>query len=129
MAQYQYADALELAQWISNQIKSTAAVWIKLDENTSTTDIKRRTAKIIIQIIISALHDAMTCSVTPQKPIFNSDQLQKIKILANRLDPELAAEKISVCYKSMRWIEANVNEKLIFEQLLLNLAVSDTIKL
>ncbi|MCK4752603.1 MAG: DNA polymerase III subunit [Planctomycetes bacterium] len=129
LAQYQYADALELAQWISNQIKSTAAVWIKLDENTSTTDIKRRTAKIIIQIIISALHDAMTCSVTPQKPIFNSDQLQKIKILANRLDPELAAEKISVCYKSMRWIEANVNEKLIFEQLLLNLAVSDTIKL
>ena len=38
------------------------------------------------------------------------------------------AEKIADAYKTMHWIESNVNEKLIFEQLLLNLVVSDIMK-
>ncbi len=128
MATCEFTGALDFAQWMLNQIKSVATVWTKLDENTSKTDINRKTAKILIQMIISALHDAMTMGITTEKPLINSDQTQKIKILAKRITPELAAEKIADCYKSLRWIEANVNEKLIFEQLLLNLTVSDTIK-
>ena len=40
-----------------------------------------------------------------------------------------AAVKIEDCCKLMQYLEANVNEKLIFDHLLLNLAVSDTITL
>jgi len=49
-------------------------------------------------------------------------------MLAGRFYAEPAAEKISDCYRVLRWIESSVNEKLIFEQLLLNLADSDTIR-
>ena len=43
-----------------------------------------------------------------------------------RFGAEGAAEKIAECYRMLHWIESNVNEKLIFEQLLLSLADSDT---
>jgi len=49
--------------------------------------------------------------------------------LAGRLDAELLAEKISDCYQMLHWIESSVNEKLIFEKLLLNLAKSDRISI
>ena len=122
------ADALKLAQWLLNKSKKIAAAWTKLETDTSKTDINRRAHKTLVQIIISALYDAMKLNVTPDKDIINFDQKEQIKKLAGRFDPEEAAEKIADCYKTIRWIDASVNEKLIFEQLLLNLAVSDRIK-
>ena len=74
------------------------------------------------------MYDAMKLNITPDRAIINFDQKEQIKKLAGRFDPEAAAEKIADCYKTIRWIDASVNEKLIFEQLLLNLAVSDKIK-
>jgi hypothetical protein len=47
--------------------------------------------------------------------------------LASRFGPERSAEKIADCYTLLRWLEDSVNERLIFEQLLLNLADSDRI--
>ena len=123
----EYAEALDLAQWLLDESKKIAAVWAKLDETTSRTDINRRAQKTLIQIIISALHDTMKLNVTPDKEVINFDQKEQIKKLARRFDGEQAAEKIADAYKTMRWIDASVNEKLIFEQLLLNLAVSDKI--
>ena len=123
----EYAEALDLAQWLLDESKKIATVWAKLDETTSRTDINRRAQKTLIQIIISALHDTIKLNVTPSKRVINFDQKGQIKKLASRLDPEQAAEKIADAYKTMRWIDASVNEKLIFEQLLLNLAVSDKI--
>jgi hypothetical protein len=84
--------------------------------------------KFIVRIIISALHDAMNLNVTRSKEPVNFDQKEQIEKLAARFDAEQAAEKISDCYRVLRWIEASVNEKLIFEQLLLSLADSDTIR-
>ena len=81
-----------------------------------------------MQIIISALHDAMQLNVTPAKGLINFDQEGQIQRLAGRFNPEQAAEKITDCYKTLRWIESGVNEKLVFEQLLLNLAASGKIK-
>jgi len=69
----------------------------------------------------------MRLSVTEGKGLINFDQIEQIKKLAGRFDTEQAAEKIADCYRTLRWIDSSVNEKLIFEELLLNLAVSDRI--
>ena len=125
---YEYADSLNLAQQFLEQSRKIAAVWADLDKTTSKTDISRRAAKTVVQIIISALYDAMKMNVTPEKELINFDQTEHIKKLAERFAPELAAGKIADMYKTTRWIDSAVNEKLIFEQLLLNLAVSDKMK-
>jgi hypothetical protein len=69
----------------------------------------------------------MRLDVTPTKAAINFDQKEQIKRLARRFGPEQAAGKIADCYGTLRSVEASVNEKLIFEQLLLNLADSDII--
>jgi DNA polymerase-3 subunit delta' len=126
LVSYEFADALDLAQRILQESKKIASVWANLDKTTSKTDINRRAAKTLVQIIISALHDAMRLNITSAKEAINFDQKEPIEKLAGRFDPEQSAEKIADCYKTLRWIESSVNERLIFEQLLLNLADSDT---
>ncbi len=123
-----YSDALDLAQQLLRASKSIAAAWAELAAEVSKSDLNRRAAKSIVQIIISALHDAMLAGVEPAKPPVNFDQTEQIRILSRRFDPDSAAAKIADCYRTMRWVEAAVNEKLIFEQLLLNLADSDRIR-
>ena len=127
LSKFEYTDALQLAQSLLEQSKGLAAVWAELDKDTSKADINRRAAKTIIQIIISALHDAMKINLADSQ-IINFDQKEFIKKLTRRLDPETCAEKINDAYKTIRWIEAAVNEKLVFDHLLLNLAPSDIIK-
>jgi len=128
LVSFELADALNLAQELLAKSKKIAAEWTNLDTATSKADINRRAMKFIVRIVISALHDAMNLNVSRAKEPVNFDQKGQISKLAARFDAELAAEKISDCYRVLRWIESNVNEKLIFEQLLLNLADSDTIR-
>jgi DNA polymerase-3 subunit delta' len=119
------ADAVSLAQQFLEQSKRIAAAWTDLDTTTSKSDLNRRAQKGLIQIIISALHDAMQLNVAPEQEPFNFDQKESVKRLAGRFDAEQAAERIAGCYRTLRWIEAGVNEKLVFEQLLLNLTGPD----
>jgi DNA polymerase III subunit delta' len=128
LSTYKLADSLDLAEQLLNKAKKIAAAWEELDEATSKTDLNRRAQKTLIQIIISALHDAMRLNVSGSQGLVNSDQKEQIKSIAGRFNPEQSAEKIVDAYKTMHWIESNVNEKLIFEQLLLNLVVSDTMR-
>jgi DNA polymerase-3 subunit delta' len=125
LVDYELADALDFAEQLLNKSKKIAAVWAGVDKTTSRTDINRRAAKTIIQIIISALHDAMMLNVTTTKEAVNFDQNEQIRKLAARFDAERSAEKISDCFRMLRWIESSVNERLIFEQLLLSLVNSD----
>ena len=127
LASYEIVDTLSLAEKSLNKSKKIAAAWGDLDKSISRKDINRRAAKTIVKIIISALYDVMNLTVIPSKEEINFDQKDKIKKLTGRFNAELAAEKISDCYKVMGWIESSVNEKLIFEHLLLNLAESDRI--
>jgi len=129
LADCELADSLDIAQRLLDKSKKIAAVWADLDEARSKTDINRRAQKSLIQIIISALHDAMKLNVAGPSAMeaVNFDQKEQIEKLAGRFGPELAAAKIADCYETLRWVESSVNEKLIFEQLLLNLAGSDTI--
>jgi DNA polymerase III subunit delta' len=121
---YEYIDALKVADDFLKQSKKISEAWVKLDRATSKSDINRKALKAVVQIIISALHDAMQLNVSPGKEIVNFDQAEQIGKLALRFDAEGAAEKIADMYETMRWIDSSVNEKLIFEQLLLNLADS-----
>ena len=125
---YEFAGALDLVQDVLARSKKIADVWADLDKATSKTDINRRAARTVILMIISALHDAMKRSAGSADEPANFDQKKQIEELAVRFDAECAAEKIAECYRMLGWIESSVNEKLIFEQLLLNLADSDTIE-
>jgi len=127
IAECELAAAVELAQQFLEESKKIAGVWADLDKATSKTDINRRAQKTLIQIVISALHDAMRLNVMPTKAAINFDQKEQIKRLADRFEPERAAAKIADCYGTLRSVEAAVNEKLIFERLLLNLAGCDII--
>ena len=125
----EYARALELAQWLVDKSKKIASAWAEMDNKTSKTDITRRAHKSLIHIIISALHDAMMLHLEGTPALINSDQQECIKKIAAGLDAEQSAEKIEECYKTMRFIESSVNEKLIFERLLLSLPGFDRIRL
>jgi DNA polymerase-3 subunit delta' len=120
-----YAESLDIAQWLLDERKKIATAWGKLEAGVSKTDINRRAAKILIELVISSLYDAMGLTVRPERSLINFDQRQQIKELAERLGPEGAAEKIADTCMMMLWIDSAVNERLVFEQLLLNLAVSD----
>jgi hypothetical protein len=66
----------------------------------------------------------MLVNIVPKHPLIHFDQDKEIARLASRLDPERAARAIDEGYEALRWIDANVNEKLIFERLLFHLAPS-----
>jgi DNA polymerase-3 subunit delta' len=123
-----YAEAPQLAQWFLEKNKKIAETWADIEEDTSKSDLKRRAQKSLVQIIISAMHDAMRMNLDPTGEIINFDQKEQIKILMGRYDAEQAGEKIAICYRAQRQIESSVNEKLIFEQLLLSLGSSDIMR-
>jgi DNA polymerase-3 subunit delta' len=122
-----YSDCLKVAQRLLDESKEISAVWEKLEPATSRSDIKRRIEKTLVQIVASVFHDVMVLNITPAKSLVNFDQKGQIEKIARRFDAEQSAEKIAECFKSRQWIEDAVNERLIFEHLLLNLADSDTI--
>ncbi len=127
LAGYELSDALNLAEKFVVEGKRIAAVWTSLDKSTSKTDVGRRASKTLIRMIILALHDSLKLSLGTTGNTAQYDQKQQIEKLAARFGGEGAAERIAHCYRMLQWIESNVNEKLIFEQLLLTIADSDTI--
>jgi DNA polymerase III subunit delta' len=127
LANFEYKNAIELAETLQKQSKEIASIWAKLAPATSANDIKRKSTGIILQIIITALHDAMLVNVAAGSQIVNFDQPEQIKKIALRFTPEQSAQKIAECFKTLHYLESSVNERLILEQLLLNLAQSDRI--
>ncbi|MBN1393050.1 MAG: DNA polymerase III subunit delta' [Sedimentisphaerales bacterium] len=128
LSTYKLADCLELAEWLLGKAKKIAAVWEELDKATSKKDIHRKAHRTLIQIVISALHDAMKINIAGERDLINSDQKEQVKSIARRFSAEQSAGKIFDACETMLWIEHSVNERLIFEQLLLNLVFSDRIK-
>ncbi len=128
LAAYKYADSLQLALWFLDKGKKIAGAWGEIEEATSKSDVNRRAQKTLVQMIVSALHDAMRLNLDPTGEIINFDQKGQIEVLMGRYDVEQAAERIAMCYRADRQIESSVNEKLIFEQLLLSLGSSDIMR-
>jgi DNA polymerase-3 subunit delta' len=129
LSNFELADVLNVARKFPDKAKEIAAVWTKLEPNVSRTDINRKAQKILIRIVISALSDAMKLKLMGTEKTINFDQQEQIKKLAERFEPEQAAARIADACKSMVQIDANVNERLIFEQLLLNLVISDRMRI
>ena len=124
LADYKMIDALALAERVLENAKQIATGWADLDKATSKSDLTRRADKTLIQIILAALRDVTIVHLAAGRPLINSDQAEQIARLAQRLDPEQALEAIGDGYEMLRWLEDNVNERLIFERLLLRLARS-----
>ncbi|MBN1506989.1 MAG: hypothetical protein JW955_09090, partial [Sedimentisphaerales bacterium] len=124
LAALELIDALDVAERLQGHAKQIAAGWANLDKATSRTDLNRRAQKTVIQILICALHDAMMLPLAGDKHLVNADQARQVAALAGRFDPEQAARAISDGYEMLRWIEASVNERLIFERFLLRLVPS-----
>ena len=125
LATYKYPDSLDAAEKFTQSGKEISGIWSKLEPDISKSDISRRTSKFLIWIIISAMCDVMKLEMTGLENTINSDQKQQINAMKSVFTAEQAAENISELHKSLRWLEASVSEKLIFEQLLLNLADFD----
>lgn len=124
LAHFRMADALDVAERILDDGKRIASGWANLDKTTSKSDLARRAQRTLIQIVISALHDVTVLHLTADRPLVHSDQAERIAELARRLTPEQAIEGVREGYEMLRWSEANVTDRLIFERLLLRLARS-----
>ena len=124
LADYKLAGVPEIVDRIQEEAKRIAAGWGNLDKATSKSDLTRRAQRTLIQILISALYDAAIHHVAAERPMVNTDQTQEIARLAQRLGPEQAIEGIREGYEMLRWLDDNVNDRLILERLLFRLARS-----
>ena len=128
LADYKYEDSLELSQRFVRAGKKLGEAWAEKDSAVSKSDINRKASQTLIRIVISALQDVMKLNLGDESAMTNADQKEWIAKLARNLGTEQAAERITDCFESLHWVESSVNERLIFEQLLLNLAVYDRMK-
>jgi DNA polymerase-3 subunit delta' len=127
LGQFQLADTIELAEWLSQSAKQISAALGKVSVEVSTTDLNRRGQKLMIQMILWAVSDAMRVSLGLEEGLVNSDQIPAVKKLAEKLDSDRAGELVSQIHRKTQWVDGSVNEKLIFEGLLLNTAGLDII--
>jgi len=102
--------------------KKISGAWAEKEPNVSKKDINRRAQAGLIRMIIAALDDAMKMNIGNDTAFANSDQMSQIEALAARFGAEDLAEKIGKAYESMQWVQRSVNERLIFEELLLSCA-------
>ncbi|MCF7973044.1 MAG: hypothetical protein K9N55_04460 [Phycisphaerae bacterium] len=118
------AECLGLAEALLAGAKSILETWTGLDAATSKTDLNRRALKTVVSMVVALLTDVMKQPLGLSEPLINADQADWVGKAAARLGPQEAADKIAECFEAVRWIEAGVNERLIFERLLLRIAGS-----
>jgi len=124
LTELELAQTLSLADRLLADARQIGSGWADLDQKVSKKDINRRAQKTMIQIIISVFYDVMTHQTLPDRPLIHADQEPLIARLTGRFDAESAAQSIREGCEALRWIEASVNERLIFERLLLRLVPS-----
>ena len=121
LAQCTLADGLDLAQRCQEQAKAIADHWAQLDKATSKADLGRRATKLVVWMILLAMEDAMRRPLMASEQGAGGDRDDLIERLAGRFGPEQAAERIADGFEALRWIEANVNDRLVFERFLLRM--------
>ena len=123
LTRHQLSDSVAFAEWLIEAGKKISTAWSAESKNTSKKDLTRAAQKGLLQMMIAAFSDVMTLNTEGYDGVVvNSDQTGEIQALAHRFSAEEAAEKIDKASENIRWIERSVNEKLIFEELLLNYA-------
>ncbi|MCI0498483.1 MAG: hypothetical protein L0Y36_02220 [Planctomycetales bacterium] len=119
------AGTIDMAEWMGQTAKKIAAAWTGRAGNVSTTDITRRSQHGLIRMTACAFNDAMKLANGQSAGLVHEDQAGRIGALARQFDAETAARQVEMCCQMHKWVDSSVNEKLIFEQLLLNLSNSD----
>ncbi|MHB9071159.1 MAG: DNA polymerase III subunit [Sedimentisphaerales bacterium] len=127
-ADLKITDAVDFAQWISSTASGLTESLEKLRPDTSKSDINRQTKKAFVQIFVSVLSDAMRAGLADNGKIVHFDQADCVGKLAQRYDCRRCADLIEACFETGRFIDASVNEKLLFEHLLLSLTNSGMIR-
>jgi DNA polymerase III delta' subunit len=122
---FQLADTIELSERLSQSARLISSSLGKISGEVSTTDLNRRGQKLMLQMILWSVSDALRVSLGLRDNLVNADQIAVIEKLAAKLGTDRAGEMVSLIYQKMQWIGESVNEKLIFEGLLLNLAGLD----
>jgi DNA polymerase-3 subunit delta' len=115
-------DTPELIDKLQERTRQLAASWAEFDKTTSKSDLTRRAQKTLLQILVAALRDVTILHLAADRPLVNADQADQIAALARRFEAEQAIAGVTEGYEMLRWIEANVSERLIFERFLLRLA-------
>jgi DNA polymerase-3 subunit delta' len=127
ISKLQLAEVVDFAQWINSTASEFTTAWLKVNPEANKSDLGRQAKRTFVLILISAFTDAMKISFTGAEKMTNFDQPGAIKQLAERFDPQGCAERIERFFESIQFIDAAVNEKLVFEHLLLNCTESDII--
>ncbi|MFC1760985.1 ATP-binding protein [Planctomycetota bacterium] len=99
--------------------KQLAEAWAQVETTTSKSDLTRRAQKTVVQVYISVWDDVMKGPLGTSQEAIHADQVREIQMLADRHGPAQAAERVALGYEALRRIEAAVNERLVFEWLLL----------
>jgi DNA polymerase-3 subunit delta' len=128
LSNLKYEQCLDAARELGAAASDLQKIWTAWDKKVSSKDLKRRSIGFVINVVISVLRDAMKNGLDQNGSLINADQKQIIQKLSGKYNSEQAAEKIEDCFENMRWLEASVNEKLLFERLLLNLEESVTMQ-
>jgi DNA polymerase-3 subunit delta' len=113
------AQVLTMAETCLEAAKKLAECWAQIEPETSKTDLSRRAQKTVVQILITLWDDAMKTDLRPADQAVHADRIQDIEPWARRLGPEAAVDRVTLGYEALQRIEAGVNEKLVFEWLLL----------
>jgi DNA polymerase-3 subunit delta' len=127
ISKLQLAEVVDFAQWINSTAVEFTAAWLKANPDANKSDLGRQAKKTFVLILISAFSDTMKLSFVGAEKMTNFDQPAAIKQIAQRFAPEACAARIEQFFETIRFIDAAVNEKLVFEHLLLNCVVSDII--
>ncbi len=121
------ADTVVFAERLLSKAKQLLECWVKLEKEVSRTDLNRRTQKTMVHIVLSLVEDAMKMDLAlPREPV-NGDQPDCIRSFAGRFTPDSLTDRVVDCYDALQWIESGVNERLIFERLLLRIIDSGII--
>ncbi len=128
LANLRPGDILELTEWLVAAGKEIIEAWEETAENTNKSDISRRVRKGLLRMMIAAYEDAMLLGLSTRRELIHDDQREHIRTLARNQSVETLADWIAEGYEKIRWIDASVNEKLIFEQYLFCVCGCDIIR-
>ena len=121
LAKMRLADSIDMAQWALDSAAAIADSLSATDENSGKADLKRRAQKIMLRVMLVALLDTMKVGAGC-KEIINVDQLNEIQEIASHIDPYQASKLLEKINGNITWIDRYVNDKLIFEDILINFA-------
>ncbi len=119
IARLALTDTLSRVEDCLRATKRLAEAWALVESETSKTDLTRRAQKTVVMILITLWDDAMRNGLTAGEPPVHLDQRGEIEVLGRQLSREAAADRVALGYEALGRIEAGVNEKLVFEWLLL----------